>query len=242
MLHSLFNSHPYKEDDGYALLLLALSARFSTHILTRRMTAWADGETENIRFSTYILTRRMTFCVIPSKNTISFQLTSSQGGWRTSTTRPIPYLFFNSHPHKEDDGNSISIISILRIFNSHPHKEDDDLALMTSGYGHIFQLTSSQGGWQNTAIYDTVYQLFQLTSSQGGWQYVYQIVSTTQFFNSHPHKEDDDMANFPYRLLRIFNSHPHKEDDDSTYPARVCFRFSTHILTRRMTQRYYASC
>ena len=37
-----------------------------------------------------------------------------------------------------------------------------------------------------------------------------------QFFNSHPHKEDDDYDLEQIRTLKIFNSHPHKEDDHSS--------------------------
>ena len=33
----------------------------------------------------------------------------------------------------------------------------------------------------------------------------------------------------------LFNSHPHKEDDDPTATIMDDIRFSTHILTRRMT-------
>ena len=54
----------------------------STHILTKRMTTaifneWFDGI-----ISTHILTKRMTLC--------------------NRTRRRI--LYFNSHPHEEDDG------------------------------------------------------------------------------------------------------------------------------------------
>ena len=33
------------------------------------------------------------------------------------------------------------------------------------------------------------------------------------FFNSHPHKEDDEEALKRQIKLIVFNSHPHKEDD-----------------------------
>ena len=61
-----------------------------------------------------------------------------------------------------------------------------------------------------------------------------------EIFNSHPHKEDDFFYAFSFMLPCIFNSHPHKEDDLSpnlTYD--ICRKFSTHILTRRMTLTQY---
>ena len=57
------------------------------------------------------------------------------------------------------------------------------------------------------------------------------------FFNSHPHKEDDRKEIQVQSEPLIFNSHPHKEDDlCNIFYLHPC-RFSTHILTRRMTIR-----
>ena len=36
-------------------------------------------------------------------------------------------IFFNSHPHMEDDGISQMWWIKHNLFNSHPHKEDDAL-------------------------------------------------------------------------------------------------------------------
>ena len=62
------------------------------------------------------------------------------------------------------------------------------------------------------------------------------------YFNSHPHEEDDYHLLCTLSTLLYFNSHPHEEDDaivNFTIPARD---ISTHILTKRMTwfknQRY----
>ena len=54
-------------------------------------------------------------------------------------------------------------------------------------------------------------------------------------FNSHPHKEDDVKNLQGYKNLCLFNSHPHKEDDVGFARRVNNERFSTHILTRRMT-------
>ena len=99
---------------------------------------------------------------------------------------------------------------------------------------------------------------FQLTSSQGGWQYPMTTGERVKVFNSHPHKEDDHVLPLHMRSKLFFNSHPHKEDDekstiqttrlqvfqltssqggwhDRSSSFRSSHRFSTHILTRRMT-------
>ena len=145
---------------------------FSTHILTRRMTpfihfprkykafqltssqgGWLSPVQSPHRipdFSTHILTRRMTMKPYEAFESKVFQLTSSQGGWPSTILFNISLLFFfNSHPHKEDDIIFYPIINKYHIFNSHPHKEDDSESLKTDYITFFFQLTSSQGGWQN---------------------------------------------------------------------------------------------
>ena len=99
----------------------------------------------------------------------NFQLTSSQGGWLVAVQVGTWCKFFNSHPHKEDDRAISCLFAIVKPFNSHPHKEDDFLthhqlqhsclsthiltrrmtsSLPETGGVYVFQLTSSQGGWQ----------------------------------------------------------------------------------------------
>ena len=97
--------------------------------------------------STHILTRRMTKIGLIQLEKLIFQLTSSQGGWPSLQAQKIGEMYFNSHPHKEDDAGakkerlmtdisthiltrrmtwSLSKACILQwYFNSHPHKEDD---------------------------------------------------------------------------------------------------------------------
>ena len=89
---------------------------------------------------------------------------------------------------------------------------------------------------------------------------VISLFCSTEFFNSHPHKEDDKCAEFLLHIWRFFNSHPHKEDDSidsrftvwfylfNSHPHKEDDRdttrgngytcFSTHILTRRMTAHH----
>ena len=54
--------------------------------------------------STHILTRRMTFFWL----FLFFSI-----------------VYFNSHPHEEDDDNLVYLYHLFHHFNSHPHEEDD---------------------------------------------------------------------------------------------------------------------
>ena len=197
------------------------------------MTMWEGINPKTGYFSTHILTRRMTNMAKPDGCTYPFQLTSSQGGWQNPAKIPLVRKLFNSHPHKEDDQDFFayrkyksfqltssqggwrllhSLLFYHHLFNSHPHKEDDTSAtvhyLHTHFSTHILtrRMTVS---FERTDVEET----FQLTSSQGGWQRLARTGSTTVFFNSHPHKEDDVITTCDWR----------------------CICFSTHILTRRMT-------
>ena len=59
-----------------------VAADISTHILTRRMTEGLPDYLQKMDISTHILTRRMTV---------------------TGTLNRKRPVYFNSHPHKEDD-------------------------------------------------------------------------------------------------------------------------------------------
>ena len=78
----------------------------STHILTRRMTHILHFCSLHHCISTHILTRRMTFY---------------------SASYYRKYLYFNSHPHEEDDFDVTTIQCKQNHFNSHPHEEDDGM-------------------------------------------------------------------------------------------------------------------
>ena len=120
----------------------------------------------------------------------TFQLTSSRRGWPWFDAFSKPHLYFNSHPHEEDD-----------VVRSDLHSIDV-----------IFQLTSSRRGWRHwnhdylppnisthilTKRMTKVFRLckartvFQLTSSRRGWQNLLRSLHVYRHFNSHPHEEDD---------------------------------------------------
>ena len=61
-------------------------------------------------------------------------------------------------------------------------------------------------------------------------------------FNSHPHEEDDSFSFLHVGCLGYFNSHPHEEDDCSFLYSSTRSFISTHILTKRMTMNDCGSC
>ena len=166
----------------------------------------------NILFSTHILTRRMT----------------------SASVYNVICEFFNSHPHKEDDLSYMFSYRSRKLFNSHPHKEDDNssqektfVAIFST---HILtrRMTKRTGsiGYHST---------FQLTSSQGGWPNWTPLRYRDIFFNSHPHKEDDDEMR---KMADDLDFSTHILTRRMTISKRYWIpiaRFSTHILTRRMT-------
>ena len=62
-------------------------------------------------------------------------------------------------------------------------------------------------------IWSDMNKIFQLTSSRRGWL----------------------LSNHPHRFLEYFNSHPHEEDDSIRRLFGLYTNISTHILTKRMT-------
>ena len=122
-------------------------------------------------------------------------------------------MFFNSHPHKEDDHswryqqnhNMFSTHILTRrmtchnvcdifkhfFFNSHPHKEDDAVKAV-SAPTVAFSTHILTRRMTIKFLYRNDHIAFQLTSSQGGWRLLLIHLSNMYFFNSHPHKEDDN--------------------------------------------------
>ena len=119
----------------------------STHILTKRMTGdvirlknsvtfqltssrrgWPNEWLTRVGIDIFQLTssrrgwRKETEMRLKP---VVFQLTSSRRGWQRSCPRYASYLYFNSHPHEEDDIAINATTAAITNFNSHPHEEDD---------------------------------------------------------------------------------------------------------------------
>ena len=142
----------------------------STHILTRRMTMAVNPADGSIDLSTHILTRRMTTVFCSCFSVKSFQLTSSQGGWRLMIMCIIGRWTFNSHPHKEDD--------ILFIWSA------------TFGYDlstHILTRRMTLAFWNSFLISSLSTHILTRRMTQ----IICRDFICNQSFNSHPHKEDD---------------------------------------------------
>ena len=127
---------------------------------------------------------------IESLNSQVFQLTSSHGGWPAIDFWKMDSLLFNSHPHMEDDV-FFSYRVTWKNFSTHILTWRMTFSFPTGLHDRIFQLTSSHGGWRNLLSVNRRYS----------------------FFNSHPHKKDDDRKGCRASGVWLFNSHPHMEDD-----------------------------
>ena len=172
-----FNSPPNKKNHIATTMINTVLFKISTHIFTKRMTA----------FRLSLLSPTI------------FQLTSSRRGWPSYKISFECHFHFNSHPHEEDDlTNEIKILSSI-YFNSHPHEEDDTTSEIIKLVGcdistHI--LTKRMTIF--VCIVSPALKVFQLTSSRRGW---HSFVRSSPFylhFNSHPHEEDDHIR--MYRL------------------------------------------
>ena len=252
-----FNSHPHKEDDDRRWVEQCVHI-ISTHILTRRMTyLQCVQKSTGIYFNSHPHKEDDIGAVSAVASSCTFQLTSSQGGWRDRPmSPPVCFIFqltssqggwhkssrsgywssnFNSHPHKEDDtpgekGDDVKNISthILTRRMTRPFEWWQKFS--------IFQLTSSQGGWRISRDNRPALLVFQLTSSQGGWRR--KQLSNTYKSNISTHiltrrmtgKEMDDLGEEVFQLTSSQGGWRRTGSTDEDIRG-----ISTHILTRRMT-------
>ena len=169
-----FNSQPHKEADGGVFPSPRISS-ISTHSLTRRLTRNS----------------------LSSISQFLFQLTASQGGWRTYHCLVCRRCYFNSQPHKEADRISscfafiivISTHSLTRrltiwliilppqslYFNSQPHKEADNRvgdcavrAICISTHSLTRRLTESRGRGERIQRISTHSLTRRLTGTASG--------------------------------------------------------------------------
>ena len=197
----------------HSVWVLARWYHISTHILTRRMTlSTFHSSSDNLHFNSHPHKEDDAMRIKYTKETISFQLTSSRGGWLKEARKAAGVTHFNSHPHEEDDAagsrkrrNSIISTHILT-------------RRMT--IRHCKFATSFP---------------FQLTSSRGGWRLWKEISHKQHHFNSHPHEEDDEMC-AKKNCSDCISTHilTRRMTESATYLSSD-WEISTHILTRRMT-------
>ena len=146
-----------------------------------------------------------------------FQLTSSRRGWRRIAKQQYKTKRnFNSHPHEEDDAIG-SVICTSEIISTHILTKR-----MTSRTVFVWLL------WRISTHILTKRMTYIVAHLEWGYEH----------FNSHPHEEDDNNPDGGHSVRRYFNSHPHEEDDLMVAYDDSVLIISTHILTKRMTQRY----
>ena len=127
-----FNSPPHKKNHIATTMINTVLFKISPHIFTRRMTATCTNTTVSNIISTHILTKRMTVGPVynSSPETISTHILTKkmtdQGGCLKRTvgisthilTKRMSALLsgqrqttihFNSHPHEEDDQETLGM-------------------------------------------------------------------------------------------------------------------------------------
>ena len=165
--------------------------------------------------STHILTKRMTSGRLDSPQFVqTFQLTSSRRGWQYSTFFLPAMYSISTHiltkrmtviTGKGKEHGSISThiltkrMTILVVL----------LVLHLNISTHILTKRMTL----HPLMFPHCRIVFQLTSSRRGWHFGGAVGLAPKYFNSHPHEEDDNTANWNITVVFI----------------------STHILTKRMT-------
>ena len=99
-----FNSPPHKKNHIATTMINTVFFKISTHILTKRMTDGFPTFCILCVISTHILTKRMTRTlhgnqqrIVISTHILTKRMTLS------SISSYLQKLYFNSHPHEEDD-------------------------------------------------------------------------------------------------------------------------------------------
>ena len=150
LIEYYFNSHPHEEDEGILPFLRKTGEGISTHILTKRMTLRTARRYCVVSISTHILTKRMTV---------------------RSIRRRTWFLYFNSHPHEEDDTapplwRGVFIISTHILTKRMTYTKPEKLWVWSIST-HILTKRMTISRQESTASH---------------WH-----------FNSHPHEEDDPL-------------------------------------------------
>ena len=146
--------------------------------------------------------------------TRAFQLTSSRRGWLIREEKKIATSTFQ-------------LTSSRRGWHQVPEHLKDCIRIST----HILTKRMTRGRYRITESHgisthiltkrmtilqstEDLERIFQLTSSRRGWQGTVAVVPGREYFNSHPHEEDDNSLSPETQEMIII---------------------STHILTKRMT-------
>ena len=166
-------------------------------------------------------------------------------------------IYFNSHPHEEDDVPSRLCWPGKLYFNSHPHEEDDCILgrhyIQATISTHILtkRMTGPKGLMPNPkaisthiltkrmtyiCCYMSITILFQLTSSRRGWprksteKYSNQLFQLTSSRRGWLITQGDVYEPSAFQLTSSRRGWRSR-----TVFVWMLWRISTHILTKRMT-------
>ena len=174
--------------------------------------------------------------------TLAFQLTASQGGWPVKKGKGRKARYFNSQPHKEADRFSQTQETLQNYFNSQPHKEADawdagvPMRLPISTHSLTRRLTEcswTKGEYDFISTHSLtrrlthkpykayLEKLFQLTASQGGWR----AINNTGTQKHVEFQLTASQGGWRTIIPCVFRTN----------------YISTHSLTRRLTNRKFAS-
>ena len=164
-----FNSPPHKKNHIATTMINTVLFKISTHILTKRMTALQD----------FRLTRRI------------FQLTSSRRGWQVLAICYGKPICISTHILTKRMTEYLLMFLFFCIFQLTSSRRGWRSTAYAGVNSTLFQLTSSRRGWHWTSSGSELDIPFQLTSSRRGWPFYITLSNTSNYFNSHPHEEDD---------------------------------------------------
>ena len=166
---------------------------------------------------------------------VTFQLSSSQGGWLLCPILPLPCTYFNSQPHKEADLDDpvfvfvdhISTHSLTRrltfIFaivfspseiSTHSLTRRLTRRLQFMRFENLFQLTASQGGWPVSKVTAPRKEKISTHSLTRRLTPAAELVSEPiKLFQLTASQGGWPGITRVVKFLTYFNSQPHKEAD-----------------------------
>ena len=122
-------------------------------------------------------------------------------------------LYFNSHPHEEDDILYLVVVARMKYFNSHPHEEDDDNKQLTDAEYEISThiLTKRMTEMVEHGVEEVYISTHILTKRMTS---PVMFCSANRNISTHILTKRMTLLHQFCLYLRIhFNSHPHEEDD-----------------------------
>ena len=143
----------------------------------------------------------------------TFQLTSSRRGWPLEAYLQGEEVYFNSHPHEEDD-ESYRENPVFRVISTHILTKRMTIFKDTGFDSCTFQLTSSRRGWPDIFLsffFCIIISTHILTKrmTEIGFEQRQEVEISTHILTKRMTSVKRTNEAWPEH----FNSHPHEEDD-----------------------------